>query len=440
MLDGAKTPHFYAGVLGALRAGRPFTVLLGRTPAARRHEMLARLPRYLLAPEESLRAVRAGDVSLPVPSPSTVAYTLFTSGSSGQPKAISVSQANLAAYLEATIAIVEPSPRDRVSQLFETGFDPAISDLLWAFGGGACLCPLESLNIRSLGAYLMRERITVFSVSPSLLRLALRAEAFPPDARYPAIRFSMFTGERLDWDLAEAWARLAPESVLENHYGATELTINVARYRLPRPPIAAEPSVPVGQPFPGHRLELIDDEGRLAGGEGEAVVQGPQVTAGYLGQPEQTSRAFMPMHWDKSGETWYRTGDRLRRLSDGKFLFLGRGDGQLKVRGVRIEMNEVWLRLREACPAARVLAILPRPGGTEPGRPVEHLAVVVQNALGVEELARTRALLAEQLPAPAVPLEWYLAEEPPLSPNGKADTQALARAVNESGLTRLWPR
>jgi acyl-coenzyme A synthetase/AMP-(fatty) acid ligase/acyl carrier protein len=243
-------------------------------------------------------------------------------------------------------------------------------------------------------------------------------------------------GEALPGDLA---ARLLPAgAALWNQYGPTEATVWATTGRVAATAgtagaaDAASGPVPLGRPLAGTRIHVLDRWLRPApaGVTGELHLGGAGVARGYRGRPELTAERFVPDPFAADGARLYRTGDRARHRADGALEFLGRTDRQLKLRGFRVEPAEVEAHLARH-PAVAAAAVLPR---DEPGGAVLGAYLVARPGTAPDELssARLRLYLQDRLPAYMMPAFYLTLAAFPLTPSGKLDRQALARAGAEA--------
>jgi acyl-coenzyme A synthetase/AMP-(fatty) acid ligase len=240
---------------------------------------------------------------------------------------------------------------------------------------------------------------------------------------YPSLRWSLFCGEELPVDIAKAWHAAAPNAALENLYGPTEATIACTAYRW-RPDVPDQAPylglVPIGGPMGDMSALVADPDLRDVGDEkeGELLIAGPQVTLGYLDDPQRTAAAFVVP--PGTGRVHYRTGDRVVRTADGNLHYLGRVDNQIQIRGHRVELGEIEAAIRDASGVAGVAAIGWPLSAAGPDGVVAFVAS--DEAFNVKDV---RAKLAARLPSFMIPREFQVLAELPLNANGKVDRGAL---------------
>jgi len=247
--------------------------------------------------------------------------------------------------------------------------------------------------------------------------------------RFPTLRWSLFCGEPLPAEIAESWSSAAPNSVVENLYGPTELTIACCLYRWQEGKSEAEclrGVVPVGYPFAGMDVLVVDEELREVppGEDGELLMAGPQVALGYWQDPERTATAFVVP--PGRNQTYYRTGDRVRRPKEtAPMCYVGRLDHQIKIQGHRVELGEVESLLRQEAGVEVAVAV---------GWPITPSGAGGIEAFVLGNQLEPRAILERlkrKLPAYAVPRRIHLLSELPLNPNGKIDRGKLAKLLGD---------
>ncbi|GAB3440722.1 hypothetical protein GCM10027436_24460 [Actinophytocola sediminis] len=349
-----------------------------------------------------------------LPAGDALAYVLYTSGSTGRPKGVEVSHANLHAFVRSRARRPGMTPNDAMLALAPLAFDVSAEELWWPLVTGArCVVADRDCAVdgHQLARRIAESGVTVAELTPTSMRILLAAGW--PGA--PGLRL-MLGGEVLDPDLAATVRPLVAE--LWNGYGPTETTVSAAMHRVVGDEHAR---VPIGSPIPGVRLYVVDEADRLAppGAVGELWIGGTGVATGYRARPELTSAAFVadPV---RPGERCYRTGDLVRWRPDATLEFLGRADGQVKVRGNRFELGEVESVLRGLSGVDDAAVVVAEDGVD--AHVVGYLTPASVDAAAVGRQAR------RLLPAYMVPSAWRTLDTLPLLPNGKLDRRGLPPA------------
>jgi len=416
---------FIAGLLAILKTGAAYVPLDPAWPEARAAHLLAEsgADAVLVPSDTAVRAALARESPAPLPpraAPESLAYVLFTSGSTGRPKGVAVPHRAVVRLVRGT-GCLPVAPGDRIGQVSHLAFDSATFEIWGALLNGGCLAGLpreEALSPRALAAWLRRERITIFLSPTALLHQVAREEP----AAFEPLRYLTAGGEALDAQRARDVVRAGKPGHFFNVYGPTETTCFVTWEPVVTVPDGLR-TIPLGRPIGNTFLRVLGPH--LApvpiGVEGELCIGGEALARGYLGQPALTAERFVPDPGGDRGARLYRTGDRARLLPDGRVEFLGRLDGQIKLRGFRIEPGEIEQALA-AHPEVAAAVVLPRqePGG---GR---LTAFVVPETL---DPAALRAWLRERLPEFMVPASFVRLPALPLNRNNKVDRDVLARAV-----------
>ena len=316
-------------------------------------------------------------------------------------------------------------PSNRAAALSEITFDFSVFDMFATWDRGAALHVVPASQLLAPLSYLQQQAITVAFFVPSMVRLLDRMKLLRPNV-LPSLRVSLIAGEPLPVRLAEIWSAAAPASVVENFYGPTEATVACSgqpfegRARTP----AERGIVSIGRPFPGTRLAVLDGERRPAppGTAGELAIAGAQLALGYYGAPAQTAQKFVSLADDR----WYLTGDQAVADAEGRFFYLGRLDNRIKVRGHRVELEEVEAHLR-AVAAVDAVAVVAWPlrDGT-----ADSLVAFVAAEESPARAAELRKSLRARLPPHMIPTALHFLAALPLSPNGKIDRQALVARLD----------
>jgi amino acid adenylation domain-containing protein len=380
-----------------------------------------RWPQHTFVGANDLESAEALE-SVSVP-PNSIGYLLFTSGSTGIPKGVMVSHANVTSFVNVTVDRYQVTERDRFSQNFDMTFDLSAFDMFVAWERGACICCPSDKSLISPGRFIREAALTVWFSVPSVAAFMKRLGSLKPD-QYPNLRWSLFCGEALPADLAQDWAAAASGSIVENLYGPTELTIACTMYRWDPEKSPSECHlglVPVGQPLPGMHAIVVDEQLEEVEPQeaGELLLTGPQLSLGYWQDQEKTEAAFVTP--PGKTETYYRTGDRVRRpvTETAPIVYLGRTDQQVKVLGHRLELGEVEGVLRRQ-PGVDSAAAIGWPLTTSGAGGV--VAFVTGCDVKPEVI---RNSLQTKLPFYAVPREIRVMPQLPLNANGKIDRNAL---------------
>jgi amino acid adenylation domain-containing protein len=350
--------------------------------------------------------------------PDTLAYILYTSGSTGEPKGVMLSHANGLAFVEWAASEVGVGPDDRLSSHAPFHFDLSTFDLFAAAYGAArvVLIPRElSVFPVMLAEFIAKREITIWYSVPSVLTaLALRGEL--ERTPLPRLRTIIFAGEVFPVKHLARLRELLPDCRYLNFYGPTETNVCTWHELRAEDPLEAE--LPIGRPLPGLDVRIVLEDGREAGsGElGELTIAGPTVMHGYWKDPQRTARVLSV----KDGLRRYRTGDLVRERADGELLFAGRRDTQVKTRGYRVELGEVEAALN-AIDGVQEAAVIAVPDELIGNR--LKAFVVADKPLSSVQLAQ---LCRDRLPGHMIPGEFEQREQLPKSSTGKVDRKALS--------------
>jgi len=357
--------------------------------------------------------------------PDDMCHIYFTSGSTGKPKGISGRLKGISHYIKWETRTLDLPVGTRVSQLITPTFDAFMRDIFvpLSIGGTICVPPDRELQLdpASLIQWLDQQRVNLIHTIPSQFRAILHGGIEPQ--LFEALRYVLLSGEPLLPADVKKWMSVFGERIqLVNLYGATETTMTKFFYFV-KPSDQERPFIPIGQPMPGARALLLDERGRICppGAIGEIYIRTPFRSLGYWNQPEQTREAFIQNPFsDDPQDVIYKTGDLARLLDDGTFQILGRKDQQVKIRGIRVELEEIenLLRTHAAVKDVAVAALRDDHG-------FDYLCayLVTNEAVETREL---REFVAQQLPTHSVPSSFVFLPDLPRTANGKLNRPALA--------------
>jgi D-alanine--poly(phosphoribitol) ligase subunit 1 len=393
-------------------------------------------------------AVGSAGPGLPVPGPgpgpehwvteNDVFYIIYTSGSTGEPKGVQITGGCLQSFVDWMLAEQRFAPgAETFLNQAPFSFDLSVMDLYGSLVTGGTLFSLEKAaveNPRRLFETLAASGVTVWVSTPSFAMMCLAEKSFGR-SMLPRLNRFLFCGETLPPECAVRLAERFPGAQVWNTYGPTEATVATTSVLITPEVLERYPALPVGYPKPDSVIRVVDAEGRpVAEGErGEIIIAGPHVSIGYLGNPEQTAKAFFCLDaagagQDSAGLRAYRTGD-WGRYRDGLLFFEGRMDFQIKLHGYRIELGDIETHLR-ALPEVDDAVVLP---ALKDGA-AQWLAafVVLRERPAGSDFAVTQQLrtaLGARLPAYMLPRKFFYREAFPMTPNGKADRRRLAEEL-----------
>jgi amino acid adenylation domain-containing protein len=371
--------------------------------------------RLIVANADGLAGVTAIDHWWQARAGAEIAYILFTSGSTGQPKGVPISYDNLYAFITNMAAAIPYVEEDVCSQVCELSFDFSVEEIYLALWNGCTLCPARRVDLFNPAHFVSSRSITVWIGVPSLARVILNNGVPVADA-LEGLRLSIFNGEALTAGVAEAWRAAAPNTQIFNSYGPTECTVAVTTQSFAgESELVDSDIVAIGRPFADCDAALLGRGGITPmsaiaeGASGELLLATPQRFAGYLDRELKS-----PFVRDDRGATYYRTGDRVRWRS-GRFYYVGRIDHQVKIGGHRIELMEIEHRLRLGL-------------GTDSLAVIAHPASLPEElVLFIEGSDDAPALNAEALGLPhyMLPKRALVLASLPTNAHGKLDRSAL---------------
>lgn len=437
-IEMERSPELLAGILGILKAGGAYLPIDPGFPRERTRFMLADSNANILLAAQA-DGVEIIDVNTPVSplsaacraTPANLAYIIYTSGSTGSPKGVMIEHRQLVNFV---YHMYESWNRafnrdDRCLSLTNITFDVSVCEFFLPLSFGCCivLLPEEAKSdVMDLASAVLEQRISFAYIPPGLLR-ELAVELKTRGSRLYLDK--MLVGvEPIPGEVLEEYLRLNPGMSIINGYGPTEATICSTSYRY-NSHVPAGKTVPIGRPLSNTEIHLLDKDGHPVpvGVPGEIYISGAGVGRGYLNRPGLTSERF---------NVFYRTGDLGRWLPDGNIEFIGRVDGQVKIRGHRIESGEIENRLLRH-PGVKKAVVTAR----EKENGDKYLcAYVVPHPDALLELSKLKKYLAGQLPRYMVPTFLVQLKEIPVTASGKINRNALPPPEMETGKEYTAPR
>jgi amino acid adenylation domain-containing protein/non-ribosomal peptide synthase protein (TIGR01720 family) len=456
LLVGASD-HMIVAILGVLKAGAAYVPIDVENPADRVRGLLADAGARILIvdtpPEWSAPGVEpvslatlcraAVEKSTPLtpPTPDALAYVIYTSGSTGKPKGVMIEHGAITNSILWRIDAYPFAPGDCSLLMPSYAFDASILDIFPVLISGGRLLLVNAVEKRDLAAQaarLQREHVTSLLLTPSLHSLYLDEIA----TAMSGLKWVCVAGEATTLSLVRRHFERLPGVRLFNEYGPTENSVVTTFTEL----FPTDTMVSIGRPVAGCQVYVIQPNGEFCGVgvPGELVISGVGLARGYLNQPELTAAAFGSAPWDAERRI-YRTGDLARWRSDGALEFLGRRDAQVKLRGYRIELDEIEEVVRRqpgvAAAAVKVASVAGEP----------QLIAYVTTRHGFDESA-VRGACQEVLPIYMVPAVFFRLDAMPLNTSGKVDRKALpvpvslgnrekgglARGAREQVLAQVW--
>ncbi|MCF4989215.1 amino acid adenylation domain-containing protein, partial [Pseudomonas gessardii] len=435
-----RSPQLLIGLLAILKAGGAYVPLDPDYPAERLAYMLADSGVQLLLTQthllQQLPAAEGVSViamdslkldSWPTQAPGlhlnadNLAYVIYTSGSTGQPKGVGNTHGALAERLQWMQATYQLDASDVLLQKAPISFDVSVWECFWPLISGCRLVlagPGEHRDPHRIAQLVQAHGVTTLHFVPPLLQLFVDE---PLAGECTSLRRVFSGGEALPAQLRNRLLALLPMVQLHNRYGPTETAINVTHWHCQR---ADGERSPIGRPLGNVIGRVLDAQFNLlpAGVPGELCIGGVGLARGYLGRAGLTAERFVADPLGAAGARLYRTGDRVRWTADGVLEYLGRLDQQVKLRGFRVEPEEIQARLLAQAGIAQALVLIrDTAGGAQ--------LIGYYTASGKLDEQDVKAALAAELPEYMVPAQLIRLDVMPLGPSGKVDRRALPEPV-----------
>jgi amino acid adenylation domain-containing protein len=373
---------------------------------------------------ESAEAPRTTGVDL------DLAYILFTSGSTGNPKGVMLSHLNSLTFVNTAHAFFQIGSNDRLSNVCPLQFDMSVFDLFVAIKAGAAMVIIPETTAMfpaKLAEAIAGNRLSVWNSVPSILSMLANYKSLASHD-LAGLRLILFAGEVFPLKYLHRLQEVIPGARFCNMYGQTEANSSTY-FWVDHPSPNVKGTLPIGRPFPNFEVFALDDHGRQVTGpgrEGELYVRASTVAMGYWGEPDETGRGFVQHPLDPgSSERVYRTGDLVQLDADGNYVLAGREDQMIKSRGYRVEIGEIETALL-LHPGIQQAVVIPVPDELV-GNRISALVVPVTPG-GISRQDVVQHCLA-RLPKYMVPETVELRDSLPATSSGKVDRKRLSDEI-----------
>jgi amino acid adenylation domain-containing protein len=445
-----RSPRLAVAILGVLKAGGAYVPLDPTYPADRISYLLSDAAAPVLITTVALAPLAEGTSPLPMVlldgphplpaeggdnlgqalSPTSPAYVVYTSGSTGQPKGVVIEHRSLVTFAREVATRLQLGAGDRFLQFASPGFDVLVEELfpIWLAGGAVVIPPPKmtgpGLDLVDLAE---REHLTVIELPAAYWHEWVRELDRTGRALPSSLRLVIVGAERVLPERVTMWQKLRVP--LMHVYGITETTVSSTFFRLTGKAEDLQ-HLPIGTALPSVNLQILDSDLKPVpvGGVGELYIGGISLARGYLRRPGLTAQRFVadpdPVH---PGERVYRTGDLVRQRTDGNLEFLSRADAQIKIRGFRVEPAEIESAIcRHPQVAQAVVTVYEQAPGDR--RLVAYLVPQARTRPNITDLRR---FLAREIPDFLVPAAFMRLDALPLTENGKVDYDRLPEPADE---------
>lgn len=446
-------PHAYAAMLATLKIGACYVPLNRQFPAQRlanivghsqtQHLCLDRDAKpelSALTSELKYSQLKTLEVDNLVSSediapssaayPEDLAYIMYTSGTTGNPKGVMITHHNVMAFLSWAVPSLKLTEQDRFSHHSRMSFDLSVFDMFACFFAGGTLCPIErDMDLAFPANFFKKKGITICLSVPSVLGTMIKAKQLTPENFKNDLRLYLVCGEALRPEYAKAWLKSCDVPLI-NIYGPTEATVACTEYWVDAHDIQNN-VVPIGKAMCQSEILILNTKGEQSqwkacpqGEIGELFIAGEQLARGYWNQPELSDRVFLP-HLNQPNKQMYRSGDLAKIDEKGRLLWMGRADQQVQVQGFRVELSEIENCLSNFPPLLECAVVL------DESKDEAQLvaAVVKRNPEQTISLSELQKHLQQQLPDYMCPKSIVPFEQLPKNDNGKIDRKAILNEI-----------
>jgi amino acid adenylation domain-containing protein len=363
-----------------------------------------------------------------------IAHILFTSGSTGIPKGVVITHANVIHFVEWAIKYFDMSPSDRISGHPPLHFDLSFFDIFGTFAAGAQLHlvpPELNLLPNKLAAFIRASELTQWFSVPSMLTYMAKFDVVRI-GDFPTLKRLLWCGEVFPTPSLMHWMWRLPHVRFTNLYGPTEATIASSYYTVPKCPDDETAVIPIGTACEGEELLVLDERLQPVAPEqvGDLYIRGVGLSPGYWRDPEKTQAVFpRNPHSADPSDRIYKTGDLAQIGSDGLVYFLGRADSQIKSRGHRIELGEIETRLYVMpCLQESAVVVISTDGFEGATICCAYVPALDADVAPVS----LRKELAKEIPSYMLPSRWMALDALPKNANGKIDRRRLKEAFERT--------
>lgn len=421
----------YASIFAIWIEGFAYVPLHPQQPIERSQEIIKQAEVSLLLDSNSklifpsirtieTKKIRSGIMNIKTKdvSDDSLAYILYTSGSTGIPKGVQITRKNVGAFMKSFREIgLQINEYDRCLQCFDLTFDVSVQSYLVPLTKGACTYTIPHDQIKYSYVYGLLEdhQLTFGAMAPSMIRYL---RAYFDEINAPNMRYNILTAEASPLDLVVEWANCIPNAEIFDFYGPTEATIYCTYYKFNRKSNNKQLNgmLSIGQAMPGLMAIIVDEEGKPLGTnqKGELCISGDQLTPGYWKNPEKNKESFFEMEFKGKLTRFYKTGDSCYFDDEGDIMMAGRLDHQVKIQGYRIELGEIEYHARKFLKGQNAVAIAFNNsiGNTE-------IAIFIEGTFTDEK--NLVAYLGSKLPFYMLPTKIMTENIFPLTTSGKVD-------------------